>query len=248
MKGLINKVIYGDCLEIMEQIDDCSVDMILCDLPYGMTNNRWDSEIPLDRLWDQCERIIKQNRAMVFTASNPFTASLIVSNKKLFRYEWIWQKTVGSNQMNTSFGPLKAHESVLIFSKGRPLYNPQLTEGKPYTQERSGFDRGTYGEQEGWKTENNGTRHPKSVVVIANPRIKGGYPTQKPVALFKYFVLTYSNEGDVVLDCTCGSGTTAEACINTGRKFICIDNNRDAVNRTRRRIETLLPGGQRKGN
>jgi site-specific DNA-methyltransferase (adenine-specific) len=237
----MNKLYHGDCLDIIEQLEPKSINMIFCDLPYGTTQNKWDSIIPLDKLWAAYERIAKDNAAIVLTASQPFTSKLIVSNIDNFKIEWIWKKTVGSGQLNIRSQPLKMHESVLVFYKNKPTYNEQMTIGKPYKMNRkaASFADGNYGKQKDIEVENTGTRHAQSVIEISNPRIKNGHPTQKPVELCEYFIKTYSNEGDLILDNCIGSGTTAISCINTNRKYIGIEKDEEYFKIATKRIEEL---------
>ncbi len=219
-----NKIICGDSIEVMKKIPDESVDMILCDLPYGTTKNKWDSIINLDNLWEQYERIIKPNGAIVLTAVQIFASQLVMSRPNLFKYDLIWKKTVASGQLNVNRMPLRTHEHILIFYKKPPVYNQQFTKGKPYTIDRKATYKGEgYNKQTDSFKSNNGFRHPTSVLEFSNPRIKGGHPTQKPVKLFEWLVKTYTNKGDLVLDNTIGSGTTAIACINNGRDYIGIE-------------------------
>ncbi len=217
---------FGECLDKLTEISDASVDMILTDLPYGTTACSWDSIIPLDKLWEQYNRVVKENAAMVFTASQPFTTILASSNIKNFRYEWIWQKPQGTNPMNAKIMPLKSHENILVFYKTKPTYNPQMTKGTPY----GGFKSETstigevYGRAKSVHRDNpEGTRYPKTILSFKQE--KGLHPTQKPVPLMEYLIKTYTNEGDVVLDSTMGSGTTGVACLNTSRKFIGIEKD-----------------------
>jgi len=217
---------FGECLDKLTEISDASVDMILTDLPYGTTACSWDSIIPLDKLWEQYNRVVKENAAMVFTASQPFTTILASSNIKNFRYEWIWQKPQGTNPMNAKIMPLKSHENILVFYKTKPTYNPQMTKGTPY----GGFKSETstigevYGKAKSVHRDNpEGTRYPKTILSFKQE--KGLHPTQKPVSLMEYLIKTYTNEGDVVLDSTMGSGTTGVACVNTSRKFIGIEKD-----------------------
>lgn len=234
---LLDKVSLGDCLELMPKLDNNSIDLILADLPYGTTRNKWDSVIPLDKMWQEYERIIKPNGAIVLTAAQPFTAALIMSNPILFKYEWIWSKTIGSGQLNAKKQPLRTHESVLVFYKNPPIYNPQMTEGKPYHMKRKATYEGPgYNPQKPNETINEGLRLPKSVIQIANPRIKGGHPTQKPLELMEYMIKTYTNEGDIVLDNVLGSGTTAVAAINTKRHFIGFEMDENYYNISINRI------------
>ena len=214
------KLIRGDCLERMKEIPDGSVDMVLCDLPFGTTQNKWDSIIPLSELWEQYERIIKDNGAIALTAQTPFDKVLGVSNLRLLRYEWIWRKPSGTGHLNAKKMPMKNHENVLVFYKKLPTYNPQMTVGKPYTQ-KSGRASSNYNPQSSVVTVNTGNRYPLSVLDFATN--KSLHPTQKPVALMEYLIRTYTNEGETVLDNCMGSGTTGVACINTNRNFIGIE-------------------------
>lgn len=219
----LNKIYNEDCLIGMKRIPDKSVDMILCDLPYGTTRNKWDTIIPLDKLWRQCERIIKDNGAIVLTAQTPFDKVLGVSNLKKLRYEWIWKKAYGSGHLNAKRMPLKNHENILIFYNKMPTYNPQFTHGKPYVTKR-GNKSLNYGEDvKGYNkiTISDGRRYPLSVNEFKHRKNeKKQHPTQKPVSLFEYLIKTYTNEGETVLDNCIGSGTTAIACMNTNRNYI----------------------------
>jgi len=220
----LNKIYQGDCLEVMQSIDDKSIDMILCDLPYGTTACKWDNVIPFEPLWLQYKRIIKDNGAIVLTAVQIFASQLIMSRPNLFKYDLIWKKTIASGQLNVNRMPLRLHEHILVFYKKQPTYNQQFTKGKPYVIDRKATYKGEgYNKQTDSFKSNNGFRHPTSVLEFSNPRIKGGHPTQKPIELFEWLVKTYTNEGDIVLDNTIGSGTTAIACINTNRNFIGIE-------------------------
>lgn len=228
----------GDCLELMKGIPDKSIDMILCDLPYGTTRNKWDSVIPLDKLWEQYEGIIKDNGAIVLFSQMPFTAKLVHSNLKLFKYEWIWQKDNATGFLNAKKMPLKIHENILVFYKKLPTYNPQMRKGfKPYTcKQGRGSSSWNYNENfGGYITENNGERYP--VDVIKEKRENGLHPTQKPVELLEYLIKTYTNEGEIVLDNCMGSGSTGVACINTNRNFIGFDINKDYIELSKKRIE-----------
>ncbi len=235
MNGLpLNEIIHGDCLEVMRQFPDKSIDMILCDLPYGTTACEWDTIIPFEPVWEQYERIIKDNGAIVLTASQPFTTILINSNIKHFRYSWVWEKEQGVNFLMAKKQPLKVHEDICVFSKKQTVYNPQMTEGKPYISGKGDSGEVT-GRVKKIQTKNKGTRYPRSVIQFK--RETGLHPTQKPVALFEYLIKTYTNEGEVVLDNCIGSGTTAIACINTGRNFIGIEIDEKYVKIARERIE-----------
>lgn len=226
----------GDCLELMKDIPDKSIDMILCDLPYGTTRNKWDSVIPLDKLWEQYNRIIKEGGAIVLFSQMPFTAELIHSNLKYFRYEWIWQKDNGTGFLNAKKMPLKIHENILVFYKKTPTYNPQMRKGfKPYKckQGRHSSNYGVY--EQGHITESNGERYP--IDIIEFKKDSGLHPTQKPVLLLEYLIKTYTNENDVVLDNCMGSGSCGVAAINTGRRFIGIELDENYFNIAKERIE-----------
>ena len=212
-------LLQGDCLELMKQVPDKSIDLILCDLPYGTTQNKWDTVIPFDKLWKQYNRIIKDNGAIVLFSQMPFGANLIMSNPKMFRYEWVWEKDNATGFLNAKKMPLKIHENILVFYKHLPTYNPQMRTGfKPYKtiQGRHSSNYGDY--EQGHITESNGERYP--IDIIKFNKENGLHPTQKPVALLEYLVKTYTNEGDTVLDNCMGSGSTGVACKNTNREFI----------------------------
>ena len=234
----MSKIIKGDCLKIMPTLTSESIDMILCDLPYGTTRNKWDVIIPFEPLWAEYTRIVKPNGAIVLTAAQPFSSMLVMSKPDLFKYEWIWEKTIASGQLNVNKQPLRKHESVLIFYSKQPTYNQQFTPGKPYSINRKPtFDGPGYNKQTNSTKNNNGYRHPASIIKVSNPRIKGGHPTQKPTELFEYLILTYTNERETVLDNCIGSGTTAIACINTNRHYIGIEKSNKYYNRAIQRIK-----------
>ncbi|WP_242808173.1 site-specific DNA-methyltransferase [Bacillus sp. N447-1] len=222
---MINQIHNMDCLEGMKLLQDKSVDMILCDLPYGVTaRNKWDVIIPFDKLWEQYERIIKDDGAIVLTATQPFASKLIMSNPNLFRYDWIWEKTLATGHLNAKKMPMRAHESILVFYKKLPTYNPIKTTGhtpvNSYTKHQddgSNYGKTKIGISGGGSTE----RYPRSVQRFSADKQKEAmHPTQKPVALFEYLIKTYTNEGETVLDNCMGSGTTAAAAVNTNRNFI----------------------------
>lgn len=218
----INRIYNEDCLEGMKRIDTGSIDMILCDLPYGTTACKWDSVIPFSKLWAHYERIIKDDGAIALFSTQPFTTNLIASNMRLFKYEIIWQKNMFSNFFSVKERPGKVHENICIFYKKQPCYNPQMEEGKPYkinirsSRPNKGIYNGPFAAQD--REPNKGTRYPVSVLNFKKE--KGFHPTQKPVALNEWLIRTYTNEGDLVLDNCMGSGATAIACINTGRQFV----------------------------
>lgn len=223
----LNKIYNEDSLIGMNRIPDKSVDMILCDLPYGTTSCKWDVVIPFKPLWVQYERVIKDNGAIVLTGSQPFTTDIINSNRKIFRYELIWEKSSASNFLDASKKPLKAHENILVFYRSPPIYNPQKWKvDEKFLDRRKNHNacvnnNTTYGK---FHKENRyvdkGERYPLSVISINNHWSKGMHPNQKPVPLFSYLIRTYTNPGDLVLDNCMGSGTTAISCIQEGRNYI----------------------------
>lgn len=214
----------GNCLNMMQFISDASVDLVLCDLPYGTTRNKWDSVLPLEQLWLHYKRICKG--AIVLTAQTPFDKVLGVSNLDMLRYEWIWEKTNATGHLNANKAPLKAHENVLVFYDSLPTYNPIKTTGHPRKTATKRKDiTSNYGLQSFDEVVYDSTeRYPRSVLVFPSDKQKEKlHPTQKPVALMEYFIRTYTNEGDTVLDNCMGSGTTGVACVNTNRNFIGIE-------------------------
>lgn len=237
METILNKVLHGDCLELMKEIPGNSVDMILCDLPYGTTKCKWDDIIPFNLLWKQYERIIKPNGSIVLTASQPFTSALIMSKPKLFKYSWIWQKSRAANGPIARYQPLKYHEDILIFGKGKTTYNPQgiVYVGKEATQggKSSQIVDGVTREK---KYIQQYTNYPSTIQHFKNEG-KTVHPTQKPLALFEYLIKTYTNVGETVLDNCLGSGTTAVAAINTGRNFIGIEKEWEYCNIANERIK-----------
>ena len=239
------QLMQGDCLELMKDIPDASVDMILCDLPYGTTACKWDTVIPFEPLWEAYKRIIKANGAIVLTGSQPFTSFLIVSNPKWFKHELIWDKVnlyTGSLLANKM--PLKRHENIIVFYQNQPVYNKQYRKGQPYSMTRNTKGVGEYASKsyERTKTINDGKHNPCSVLEIegGNKSEKGLHPTQKPVALMEYLIRTYTNEGDTVLDNCMGSGTTGVACVNTNRKFIGIEMEENYFNIAQNRINEAV--------
>jgi len=233
-----NSIINNDCLEVMKDIKDKSINMILSDLPYGITSrNSWDSIIPIEKLWEQYNRIIKENGAVVLTSVQPFTSFLVMSNPKQFKYEWIWEKQQGTGFLNAKKQPLRNHESILVFYNKQPTYNPQFTEGTPYSC-TSGVGTSNYREQKKVTTINNGLRYPKTVLKFKYDKEKL-HPTQKPLKLFEYLIKTYTNEHDIVLDNCSGSCTTALACLNTNRDYICIEKEKEFCEIGLKRINEL---------
>ncbi len=244
---ILKKLYNGDCLEKMKDILDCSVDMILTDPPYGTTACKWDSIIPLEPMWKELKRIIKPNGAIVMTSSQPFTTTLISSNLKMFKYEWIWEKNRGSNFATVKYQPMKEHENILIFSKGKTIYNA-IKEDRA----KGGKNRATYkinasntGKRDTYNSIksidsgyiNKNLRCPRSIQKF-NTEV-GLHPTQKPVALMEYLIKTYTNENEIVLDFAMGSGTTGVACKNLNRKFIGIEKDEKYFKIAKDRIEKI---------
>jgi site-specific DNA-methyltransferase (adenine-specific) len=238
----------GDCLELMKSVPSESVDMILCDLPYGTTACKWDSVIPFKPLWAEYERLIKPNGAIVLTASQPFTSALVMSNPKMIKYEWIWRKNTGTGFAIAKYQPLRYHESVLVFSKGKTNYNPIPTERFSEASKNickkpvrgGGKKTSSHISMDIVKVQyDSETKNPESVLEFKSVPNAGGnklHPTQKPVALFEYLIKTYTNEGDLVLDNCAGSGTTAIACINTGRDYILMERESEYIEIINKRI------------
>ncbi len=217
---------FDDCIKSLDKIPEKSVNLVLCDLPYGVTQNKWDHIIPPEQLWPKLERIITDNAAIILTATQPFASLLITSNLSMFKYDLIWSKTIASGQLNVKRQPLRTHEHILVFYKKQPTYNEQKTKGEPYSISRkANYANENYGAQKENSKVNDGYRHAKSVLTISNPRIKGGHPTQKPDELLTNLIKTYSNPGDMVLDCCMGSGSTGVAAIGEGRSFIGMEND-----------------------
>src|SRR5690554_1664044 len=239
----INKVIQGDCLEVMQSIPDKSVDMVLCDLPYGTTQNKWDSVIDLDRLWAEYDRIVKDNGAIVLTSQGIFTAKLILSNEKIFKYKITWIKSKATNFLNAKKQPLRKHEDICVFYKKQPDYNPQMTEGEAYDK---GFRKnkltGSYGDFKSNHVKSNGERYPTDVnfyeeqevpdyLYVKTAESEGTvyHPTQKPIELGRYLIKTFSKPGDIILDNACGSGSFLLSAILENRQFIGIEKNEDVL-------------------
>ena len=214
-----------DCLEGMKDLEDGTIDMVLADLPYGTTANKWDTIIPLDLLWQQYKRVCKPNAAIVLTAQIPFSITLGASNLAWLRYDWTWVKDYPTGFLNANKMPLKKTEQVLVFYKTLPTYHPQKTLGKPYVKTRKRGSRSTnYREMGEWTTNSKGERYPVSVLTFKRDSSRL-HPTQKPVALFEYLIRTYTDEGETILDNVMGSGTTAIAAINSGRKYVGFESD-----------------------
>lgn len=247
----LNTIYNEDCMEGMKRIPDKSVDCIICDLPYGTTRNSWDCIIPLDKLWLEYKRITKENSAIVLFSQFPFTPILALSNFEMLKYEWIWEKPMATGFFNSKFAPMKCHENILVFSKSAAcyvknksnamVYNPQMRTGKPYKITTKDSKRKNYdwNNMKVCETINDGSQYyPRDIITFSLDKEKF-HPTQKPIDLLKYLVLTYSNKGDIILDNCIGSGTTALACIETGRNFIGFEKEKEYFDIAIKRIEAL---------
>jgi site-specific DNA-methyltransferase (adenine-specific) len=251
----LNKIYCGDCLEVMTQIEDKSVDMILCDLPYGTTACKWDTIIPFDKLWEQYKRIIKPNRVIVLTCSQPFTSFLLCSNADWFRHEWIWDKKSCTNAFGVKYSPMKRHENILVFSTGKiSTFNRQKTpkdkkdvrinSAKRRLHKNADITSEVYGSRTKCfhaKDYDPFNSNPVSIIYFERGNKKKEHPTQKPIALFEYLIKTYTNEGETVLDNCIGSGTTAMACKNTNRNFIGIEKEQEYVDVANKRLNETIP-------
>jgi len=240
----LNKIYNMDCLIGMKDIPDKSVDMILCDLPYGTTACKWDMIIPFEPLWEQYNRVIKDNGAIVLFGSQPFTSKLIMSNIKMFKYEWIWDKKLAGNGILAKIQPLKIHENILIFSKGKCRYIPKMTKGKLRKKLTNSLKISQINNGDGVKSCKetfNDEYYPKSILEYSIAGMRKGrlHPTQKPIALIEYLIKTYTKENETVLDNCMGSGTTAIACINTNRNYIGYELDEDYFNIANQRIKNL---------
>lgn len=230
----------GDCLKLMEELPDKSVDMVLCDLPYGTTRNSWDRVLPFEPLWRSYRRVCKANAAIVLFSQMPFTARLAMSNPRLLRYEWIWQKSHSTGFFNANRMPLKAHENILVFYEHLPTYNPQKRTGhKPYARAQHSYSP-NYGKSIRTQTVNtDGTRYPIDLLAFptcSNSGERQIHPTQKPVELLEYLIRTYTCEGETVLDNCMGSGSTGVAAVHTGRSFIGMESDPGYFEMARGRI------------
>ncbi len=238
-----NKVFEADCLDVMPMMPDHSVDMVLCDLPYGTTQNKWDSVIDLRRLWDEYARIVKDNGAIVLTSQGLFTAKLILSKEDWFRYKIVWIKSKSTNFLNAKKQPLRKHEDICIFYKSQPTYNPQMTRGESYDKGvRKDQFTGSYGDFRPSHVKSDGQRYPNDVVCFEEDNVddyvyvktaeaegRVYHPTQKPVELGRYLIKTFSNRGDIILDNACGSGSFLVAAALEGRRYIGIEKNQNVM-------------------
>lgn len=230
----------GDCLELMKDIPDGSVDMVCCDLPYGVTRNAWDKPIPFEPLWGGYWRICKPDAAIVLFSQMPFTADLIYSQRDAFKYEWIYQKSIRVGFLNANRAPLKIHENICVFYRKLPTYNPQYWYDKPYAKTAGIVGKG-YGKTNKSAAQSvDGRRYPVDIIKFKNTRCGNIHPTQKPVPLLEYLIKTYTNAGETVLDNCMGSGTTGVAAVNTGRNFIGMELDSTYFEAAKRRIEDAI--------
>lgn len=245
---MINRIFLGDCLQIMKDIPNKSIDMVLCDLPFGTTKNKWDTIIPFEPLWEQYNRIIKDDGAIVLFSQQPFTSMLVMSNPKMFKYEWIWEKENATGFLNANHAPLKIHENILVFGKGATsptkksvsmTYNPQKTKGKPYTSVQ-GYSGNNYSPTVGNVTVSDGMRFPTDILRFQRDKEKY-HSTQKPVDLLRYLIRTYTNDNNaLILDNCCGSGSTCVAAIREKRNFIGIELNDEYFDIASNRINSEM--------
>ena len=232
------RLFHGDCLELMEDIPDNSIDMILCDLPFGITQNKWDKIIPFNELWKEYNRIVKENGAVVLFAQMPFTSELIHSNIKNFKYMWIWYKHYCRGFLNAKKQPLRTTENICVFYKKQCTYNPIMRKGELRQKGNSSKQRGCYGKYNPVKTIND-KYYPTDILDFAGvPNSELNHPTQKPVDLLEYLIRTYTNENDTILDNCMGSGSTGVACMNTNRKFSGMELDKNYFNIAKKRIES----------
>ena len=237
-------LLQGDCLELMKDISDKSIDLILCDLPYGTTRNSWDEVIPFDKLWAQYNRIIKDNGAILLFAQGKFYVNLVSSNMKMFRYDLVWDKELVSGFLNAKRMPLRRHEQVAVFYKHLPTYNPQFTQGKPLHSKGTAYQtkeltNNNYGDFKATDDDRAGSteKYPISIIKFQKPHPSVCvHPTQKPIELLEYLIKTYTNEGDTVLDNCMGSGSTGVACVNTNREFIGMELDEKYFNIAKERL------------
>ena len=238
------EIYQGDCLEVMERLDNASVDMILCDLPYGTTQNKWDSAIPLERLWRAYRRIIKPKGVIALTSQGVFTARLILSNEAWFKYKFVWIKSKPTNFLNVLRQPLRQHEDICIFYGRQPDYKPIMSKGKPYDKGvRKAQYTGSYGDFRPVQVKSNGKRYPTDTLYCKTAESEAGrrvwHPTQKPVALGRYLIRMFTNEGDVVLDNAFGSGSFLVAAALEGRRFLGIERNEEVHLFKKKRVDYI---------
>lgn len=233
-ENYLNRVLEGDCLDVLALLPENSIDMVLCDLPYGTTQNKWDSVIDLTKLWALYKRVVKANGAIVLTSQGVFTAKLILSNENDFKYKMVWEKSKPTNFLNAKKQPLRKHEDICVFYQKQPVYHPQMTFGKSYSKGiRKNQATGSYGDFNPVLVESkDGMRYPTDVIYFKTPESEGDgivwHPTQKPVELGRYLVRMFTNPGDVILDNTCGAGSFLVSALLEKRNFVGIEKNYDA--------------------
>lgn len=246
----MTELLQGDCLELLRDVPAESVDMVLCDPPFGSTQNAWDCVIPTPPLWENLTRVCKPNAAMLFFSQMPFAAELVTSNRKMFRYEWIWQKSNKTGFLNAKKMPLKEHENILVFYQRLPTYNPQMQKGKTHTRNKSGSRSANYGKYFPLKSTTTDEYFPSDIIsfpCIFHTNETQVHPTQKPVPLLEYLIRTYTDESETVLDCCMGSGSTGVAAINTGRGFVGIELDPGYFQIAQRRIQAAQDAISREG-
>lgn len=242
------KLYNDDCLDIMDRLIEEGIifDAIITDPPYGTTSCKWDSIIPFDEMWKRINKLIKPNGAIVLFGSEPFSSALRMSNIKNYKYDWIWVKEQGTGHLNCKIMPLKKHENISVFCSKKTIYNPQFAKGKPYIWESNTEGKNTdkvYGKQIArYRNENDGRRYPTSILEF-NRELKNRYhSTQKPILLMEYLIKTYTNENELILDFTMGSGSTGVAALNTGRRFVGIEKDEKYFEISKRRLELINKG------
>lgn len=243
-----NSIYEGDCLEILKKLPSGSIDMVLCDLPYGTTQNRWDSLIDLKALWKEYHRVVKENGAIVLTSQGLFTARLILSNERNFKYKIVWEKSKPTNFLNAKRQPLRKHEDICVFYRRQPIYNPQMSVGEPYDKGiRKNQLSGSYGDFNPSHVKSNGKRYPTDIVYFKTAESEGEvwHPTQKPVELGRYLIRTYSKEGDLILDNAFGSGSFLVAAALENRRFCGIEKNEDVHLFKKKKIDYIKVAKER---
>ena len=238
----MQKLLHGDCLELMKEISDNSIDLVLVDPPFQKTQNKWDTMIDPAKMWEQYKRITKQNAAIVIFCMQPFTSILVSSNLSMFKYDWVWRKPKGTGHLNAKKQPMRDKEDILVFYEKQCTYNPQMTSGTPY-KNKAGKDHtaitsmsDNYGNYTNFRNENTGFRYPKQVIDFPVVERNLHHPNEKPLILLEYLIKTYSNEGDLILDNCMGSGTTCLGAKNLNRKFIGIEKNKEYFEIAQKRI------------
>lgn len=242
MDNLLNKIHHLDAMGLLAKIPDESIDMVLADLPYGVTACKWDTIIPIEPMWVELKRIVKSRAAIVLTATQPFTSRLVSSNYEMFKQELVWEKDGGAGFLNAKIMHMPKHENILLFGKGRINYYPQMINRKKILKYTSGKKSLLYGDYQSY-SNTTAVKYPSSILKFSTmiEQTTKVHPTQKPVALFEYLIKTYTQEGEIVLDMTCGSGTTALAAQNLGRQFICGDSSLEYVEIARKRLQNANP-------